>query len=172
MLRAPVVDAPRTSTRHRRVPPIADSAVKRGADLLREFADLISLVAECASLGHASQSELEPAFAKIGSAIADLRSVLQSEMQRVATPRSFHDATNRFQAQLVRATIEREGWNIAETARALRLNRGHVYSLLREFDIRRPPGEPRGSASELELRNEVAPAALARPEAVAKPQHA
>jgi Nif-specific regulatory protein len=50
---------------------------------------------------------------------------------------TFQEATRRFQAELLRETIEETGWNIVETARRLDLARSHVYNLLRAFGIER-----------------------------------
>jgi Nif-specific regulatory protein len=51
---------------------------------------------------------------------------------------SFHEATRRFQAQLLRDTLDHTDWNIAATARALEMTRAHVYNLLATFRIVRP----------------------------------
>jgi Nif-specific regulatory protein len=50
---------------------------------------------------------------------------------------TFQEATRRFQARLLRDTIEDTGWNIVETARRLDLARSHVYNLIRAFGIER-----------------------------------
>jgi transcriptional regulator with GAF, ATPase, and Fis domain len=51
---------------------------------------------------------------------------------------SFHDATRRFQASLLREALARENWNVAATARALGLTRAHMYNLLATYAIARP----------------------------------
>jgi Nif-specific regulatory protein len=50
---------------------------------------------------------------------------------------TFQEATRRFQAGLLRETIEETGWNIVEAARRLDLARSHVYNLIRAFGIER-----------------------------------
>jgi len=50
---------------------------------------------------------------------------------------TFQEATRRFHERLVRETLERTGWNVAETARRLDLARSHLYSLIRTFGIER-----------------------------------
>jgi transcriptional regulator with GAF, ATPase, and Fis domain len=50
---------------------------------------------------------------------------------------TFQEATRRFQAQLLRETLEDTNWNIVETARRLDLARSHVYTLIRVFEIER-----------------------------------
>jgi Nif-specific regulatory protein len=57
-----------------------------------------------------------------------------------ATCPSFHEATRRFQETLLRETLEREGWNVAATARTLEITRAHAYNLLAAFSITRPQG--------------------------------
>ncbi|HTU60343.1 MAG TPA: helix-turn-helix domain-containing protein, partial [Polyangiales bacterium] len=51
---------------------------------------------------------------------------------------SFHEATRRFQASLLRDALARENWNVAATARALGLTRAHMYNLLATYAIARP----------------------------------
>jgi len=51
---------------------------------------------------------------------------------------SFHEATRRFQASLLRDALAREHWNIAATARSLGLTRAHMYNLLSTYAIARP----------------------------------
>jgi Nif-specific regulatory protein len=58
---------------------------------------------------------------------------------------TFQEETRRFQARLLRETLEHTGWNIAETARRLDLARSHVYTLIRAFGLER--GVARGDHS-------------------------
>jgi transcriptional regulator with GAF, ATPase, and Fis domain len=51
---------------------------------------------------------------------------------------SFHEATRRFQASLLRDALARENWNVAATARTLGLTRAHMYNLLATYAIVRP----------------------------------
>lgn len=55
---------------------------------------------------------------------------------------SFHGATREFQRRLLSETLERQGWNVTATARALELTRAHVYNLMATFQIKRPPTLP------------------------------
>jgi Nif-specific regulatory protein len=50
---------------------------------------------------------------------------------------TFQEETRRFQAELLSATLESTGWNIAATARRLDLTRSHVYNLIRAFGLAR-----------------------------------
>ncbi|HZR82454.1 MAG TPA: sigma-54-dependent Fis family transcriptional regulator [Candidatus Binatia bacterium] len=51
---------------------------------------------------------------------------------------TFQEATRRFQAQLLRATLEATNWHVGETARRLEVARSHVYALIRGFELERP----------------------------------
>lgn len=50
---------------------------------------------------------------------------------------TFQEATRRFQAKLLRQTLDEQGWNIVEAARRLDLARSHVYNLIRAFGLER-----------------------------------
>jgi Nif-specific regulatory protein len=50
---------------------------------------------------------------------------------------TFQDATRRFQAEYLAATLDENGWNVSETARRLDLARSHVYTLIRAFGLER-----------------------------------
>jgi Nif-specific regulatory protein len=50
---------------------------------------------------------------------------------------TFQEATRRFQAQLIRDTLEEAGWNIVEASRRLEVARSHLYALIRAFGIER-----------------------------------
>jgi Nif-specific regulatory protein len=63
------------------------------------------------------------------------RSFAQEET--VETAVTFQEQTRRFQAELLRDTLEEVDWNIAEAARRLDLARSHVYTLIRAFGIER-----------------------------------
>jgi transcriptional regulator with GAF, ATPase, and Fis domain len=54
-----------------------------------------------------------------------------------AEPATFQEATRRFQAELLRKSLEATSWNVMETARRLDLARSHVYNLIRAFGIER-----------------------------------
>jgi transcriptional regulator with GAF, ATPase, and Fis domain len=48
---------------------------------------------------------------------------------------TFHEATRRFQAGLLRRALAATGWNVAETARRLDLARPHVHELVRALGL-------------------------------------
>jgi Nif-specific regulatory protein len=50
---------------------------------------------------------------------------------------TFQEATRRFQARMLRDTLEEHGWNVNEVARRLDLARSHVYNLIRAFGLER-----------------------------------
>ena len=52
-------------------------------------------------------------------------------------PLSYQEATRRFQAQLVRRTLEEVDWNVSEAARRLDLGRPYVHKLMSSFGITR-----------------------------------
>jgi Nif-specific regulatory protein len=53
------------------------------------------------------------------------------------TQQTFQEATRRFQAELLRQTLEDVDWNVFEAARRLDLGKSHVYSLIKAFGIAR-----------------------------------
>ena len=57
--------------------------------------------------------------------------------EKPATPLTFQEETARFQAELLRTTLEATGFNVAATARRLNLARTHVYNLIRTFGLAR-----------------------------------
>ncbi|MEW6270775.1 MAG: sigma-54-dependent Fis family transcriptional regulator [Thermodesulfobacteriota bacterium] len=50
---------------------------------------------------------------------------------------TFQEATRRFQADLLRRTLEDTGWNVQESARRLEITRSHVYNLIKAFGLER-----------------------------------
>jgi Nif-specific regulatory protein len=66
---------------------------------------------------------------------------LESASGEPAEPGTFQQETRRFQARLLRETLESVGWNIAEAARRLDLARSHVYTLIKAFGLEREPGK-------------------------------
>jgi transcriptional regulator of acetoin/glycerol metabolism len=50
---------------------------------------------------------------------------------------SFQDATRRFQAGLLRRSLQECDWNVAECARRLDMARSYAYTLIREFGLQR-----------------------------------
>ena len=51
-------------------------------------------------------------------------------------------ATRQFQRRLVVEALERNDWNVSETARELDLARSHLYNLIDQFDLKR--GDEKG----------------------------
>jgi Nif-specific regulatory protein len=51
---------------------------------------------------------------------------------------TFQEATRRFQAKLLKSTLEAADWNVGDAAGRLELARSHVYALIRGFEIERP----------------------------------
>ena len=54
-----------------------------------------------------------------------------------AQPLTMQEATRAFQKRLVLEALEKNDWNVAETARELELARSHLYNLINDFDLRR-----------------------------------
>jgi Nif-specific regulatory protein len=52
-------------------------------------------------------------------------------------PVTFQEATRRFQARLLRESLEDHNWNVMEVARRLDLARSHVYNLIHAFGLER-----------------------------------
>lgn len=52
-------------------------------------------------------------------------------------PRTLQEGTRRYQAELVRQTLERNDWNILESSRQLDIARSHLYTLIRSFGFER-----------------------------------
>jgi DNA-binding NtrC family response regulator len=50
---------------------------------------------------------------------------------------SLQEATRGFRRRYVQDALERNGWNVAQTARELEVTRAHLYNLLAEFGLRR-----------------------------------
>jgi DNA-binding NtrC family response regulator len=53
------------------------------------------------------------------------------------TTLDFHQATRRFQRELLRRTLSEAGGNVAETARRLGIARAHVYNLFKSLGVQR-----------------------------------
>ncbi len=65
-------------------------------------------------------------------------------------PAGFHGAVSEFKRRLIEATLSQSGGNRTRAARALGLQRTYLLRLIREFQVRIPPGATpsRGSAPE------------------------
>jgi len=51
-------------------------------------------------------------------------------------PLTLHQATRQFQKRFVREALDRNEWNVSETARRLDLARSHLYNLINELNLR------------------------------------
>jgi Nif-specific regulatory protein len=59
-------------------------------------------------------------------------------------PLTLQQATHQFQRRFVREALEKNTWNVAETARELDLARSHLYNLIHDFELRRDDGKDKG----------------------------
>ena len=57
---------------------------------------------------------------------------------------TLQEATRQFQRRHVLEALEKNNWNIAETARELELARSHLYNLINDFDLRRNGSAKKG----------------------------
>ena len=58
-----------------------------------------------------------------------------------APAKTLQQQTREFQRKIVRETLEKNDWNVTETARQLDLARSHVYNLIKEFQLHREAGK-------------------------------
>jgi Nif-specific regulatory protein len=74
-----------------------------------------------------------------GTAQIERRHLFQGELATsdAESVRTFQEATRRFQADLLRQTLDETQWNIVETARRLDLARSHVYNLIKAYGLER-----------------------------------
>ena len=64
-------------------------------------------------------------------------------------PHTLLEATRQFQRRHVLAALEKNDWNVTETARELDLARSHLYNLINDFELRRGgSGGPRGDGDD------------------------
>jgi Nif-specific regulatory protein len=94
--------------------------------------------------GNVRQLEHFVEAATIRAAASRARQVERAHIFPASTPAAeaddgltFQEATRRFQARVLRETIDATGWNVVETARRLDLTRSHVYNLIRAFGLER-----------------------------------
>jgi Nif-specific regulatory protein len=52
-------------------------------------------------------------------------------------PLTFQESTRQFQRRLVMDVLEKNDWNVTETARELDLARSHLYNLINDFELKR-----------------------------------
>jgi Nif-specific regulatory protein len=58
-------------------------------------------------------------------------------------PLTLQQATRQFQRRVVLEALEKNDWNVSETARELDLARSHLYNLINDFELRRDDGRER-----------------------------
>ncbi len=103
---------------------------------------------EAAWPGHVRQlaNALEAAVIRAhgeGSPVVESRHVFPEAARAGAAdaddnvPQSFQEATRAFQRRYVLEVLDRNDWNIAETARQLEVARSHVYNLIHGFGLKR-----------------------------------
>ncbi|MFT3698297.1 MAG: sigma-54-dependent Fis family transcriptional regulator [Kofleriaceae bacterium] len=59
------------------------------------------------------------------------------EEEPTEKPVSYQESTRLYQRRILEETLERNGWNVAETSRELDLARSYVYNLIKEFKLER-----------------------------------
>jgi Nif-specific regulatory protein len=60
----------------------------------------------------------------------------ESPTEESESPAGFQEATRRFQREYVLEALERNDWNVTETARQLGLARSHLYNLINAYALR------------------------------------
>jgi Nif-specific regulatory protein len=73
-----------------------------------------------------------------GRRVLEVREVFPEASASVAEPEApltFQEGTRRYQAELVRRTLEETDWNVQEGARRLEITRSHLYTLINSFGI-------------------------------------
>jgi len=60
---------------------------------------------------------------------------------------TLQQATRQYQRRYVRETLEKNDWNVTETARELDLARSHLYTLINDFELRRDVEEARATGA-------------------------
>ncbi len=98
---------------------------------VRELANTVEVAAIRAASEHAEQVERAHLFADPTSGLGGAG----GGPERLLT---FQEATRRFQADLLRKTLEDNGWNVVDAAKTLDVARSHVYNLIRALGIERP----------------------------------
>jgi Nif-specific regulatory protein len=115
-----------------------------GATLALEHADWRGNIRE---LAHAVQAGVVRAYGE-GASRLERRHVFPASGPEAASAAvqapTFDQATRAFQADFLRTTLEREGWNVAAVARTLDLTRTHIYNLLRTYQLARPDSSDDG----------------------------
>ena len=76
-----------------------------------------------------------------GSPHVGLRHLYPGRADPDEGPQTWREATAAFQARLLRRTLEQAGWRVSDAARALDLQRQHLYELMARLGIERPSPE-------------------------------
>jgi Nif-specific regulatory protein len=106
----------------------------------RELAHSIEAAAIRAAVDGVSQIERRHLFPPGSASVApDAAATAPAPAMGVASYKglTFQEATRRFQAELLLATLEENGWNVTEAAAKLDLARSHAYKLVRAFGLTR-----------------------------------
>ncbi|KYF70107.1 AAA family ATPase [Sorangium cellulosum] len=72
----------------------------------------------------------------------EIRHLFPGQDDASDTRLTFQEATRRFQAQLLRKTLEETTWNVTEAAERLDLARSHAYNLIHAFGLERRRSSP------------------------------
>ncbi|GIW43880.1 MAG: hypothetical protein KatS3mg077_1162 [Candidatus Binatia bacterium] len=101
---------------------------------VRQLAHMIEAGAIRAASDGSATVEFSHVFPETAGADAGTLAITERQGDGSAAG-SFHQATRRFQAQLLRRTLLETGWNVTEAARRLDLARSHVHRLIRLFGL-------------------------------------
>ncbi len=91
----------------------------------RELANAIERAVICAHGEKATTLHAHHIFPEVDPAEAD------------RPPSTLQEATREFQHRTVREALERNDWNVTETARQLGMARSHLYNLINDFGLQR-----------------------------------
>jgi len=92
---------------------------------VRQLAHAVEAATIRAAMTRSSSIEQQHLFPEDATTTAPARAAL-----------TFQEATRRFQARLLRETLDAAEWNISETARRMDLTRTHVRHLIRAFGLK------------------------------------
>lgn len=87
-------------------------------------------------LRHRLEAALIRASAEAATSL-EPRHLFEGAGQHETGPASFHEATRRFQRELLRRELEATDWCVSDVAQRLDLTRQHVYNLMRAFALTR-----------------------------------
>jgi Nif-specific regulatory protein len=87
-------------------------------------------------LGHAIEAGVIRASGEHAATLQE-HHIFPAVERRDDAPVTFHEGTRQFQRRLVLEALERNDWNVADTARELDLARSYVYNLIHELGLER-----------------------------------